>query len=219
MITASAEEFWNSAAEKYAASPVGDMPAFDRKKAHLRQHLSSAANVLELGCGTGSLALSMASHAGHIHALDVSAEMIRIAREKKARQGLPNVTFHCGTLEAARFPAGGFDAIWAFSILHLLDDRVGTLDRFMSLLKPGGVLIVSNVCLGDSWVPYRPMIAVMRWLGRAPKVYFYKRDTIRRELAGAGFDAIEEIDVGAKKMVAFMEARKPQARGEASPGS
>ncbi len=201
--------FWDSAAEKYAAQPVADVEAFDRKKAFTREHLGPNAQVLEIGCGTGSLALSMAKDAGHIHALDVSAEMVRIANEKKARQGVGNVTFHCGTLEAARFPPQNFDAIWAYSILHLVDDRPHVLDRCFALLKPGGVLIASNVCLAESWIPYRPIIGLMRWLGKAPQVYFYDRATITQEIREAGFVRVEEVDVGAKKLVAFTIARRP----------
>jgi hypothetical protein len=59
--------FWNDLAEKYAAQPVADVPAFERKKAITREHLRPDSAVLEIGCGTGSLALSMAPYAGHIH--------------------------------------------------------------------------------------------------------------------------------------------------------
>lgn len=201
-------KFWNSVAEKYAAQPVRDVAAFDRKKAFSRKHLTREAKVFEIGCGTGSLALSMAIHAGEIHAMDVSEAMIRIANEKKRAQGADNVTFHTGTIEAAPFEDGTFDAVWAYSILHLIEDRRGALQRCHALLRPGGVLISSNVCLIESWVPYRPMIAVMRWLGRAPKVHFYDRATIVRELEETGFEDVAEVDVGANKIVAFMVARK-----------
>jgi len=201
--------FWDGAAEKYAAQPVADTAAFDRKKAFTRKHLSPSSNVLEIGCGTGSLALAMAKDAGHIHAVDISAEMVRIARNKKERAGASNVTFHCSTLDEVRLPPLSFDVVWAYSILHLVDDRQAILDRCFTLLKPGGVLISSNVCLGDSWVPYRPVIAILRWLEKAPRVHFYGRDRISEELRRTGFVRVEEIDVGAKKLVAFMIAHKP----------
>jgi ubiquinone/menaquinone biosynthesis C-methylase UbiE len=76
-------KFWNDLAPKYAAQPVANPPAFERKKAITREHLRPDSTVLELGCGTGSLALEMAGFASHIHALDISAEMLRIARAKQ----------------------------------------------------------------------------------------------------------------------------------------
>lgn len=204
-------QFWNRLAQKYAAQPVKDVAAFDRKKAITRQHLHPRSTVVEFGCGTGSLALELSSHAGQVHAIDVSAEMIRIAERKKADQGVTNVTFHTGTLEAMRprIPAE-VDAVWAYSILHLVDDRTSTLKTVFELLKPGGVFISSNVCLAGTWVPYRTMITVMRWLGKAPRVYCYDRKTILGEIAGAGFVDVVEHDVGADGLVAFVVARKPE---------
>lgn len=204
-------QFWDRLAPKYAAQPVKDVAAFDRKKAITRQHLHPAATVVELGCGTGSLALELARHAGQIHAIDVSAEMTRIAERKKAEQGVTNVAFHTGTLEAVRprLPAA-VDAVWAYSILHLVDDRASTLRTAFELLKPGGVLVSSNVCLAGTWVPYRTLITVMRWLGKAPRVSCYDRTTILADLAAAGFVDAVEHDVGADRVVAFIVARKPE---------
>ena len=203
-------QFWDRLADKYAAQPVKDVAAFDQKKAITRQHLHPRATVVEFGCGTGSLALALSSHVGQIHAIDVSAEMIRIAERKKADRGVTNVTFHVGTLEAmqSRIPRH-VDAVWAYSILHLVDDRTSTLGTAFELLKPGGVLVSSNVCLAGTWVPYRTLITIMRWLGKAPRVYCYDRKTIMREIAGAGFVDVVEHDVGADGHVAFLVARKP----------
>jgi hypothetical protein len=74
---------------------------------------------------------------------------------------------------------------------------------------PGGSLITSNVCLGDTWVPYGALITVMRWFGKAPVVHIYDRATIVREVGEAGFVDVEEKDVGAQGTVAFIVARKP----------
>jgi arsenite methyltransferase len=203
-------KFWNDLAEKYAAQPVADPTAFERKKAITREQLRPDATVLELGCGTGSLALEMARFSGHIHALDISAEMLRIAREKQVAQGVGNVTFQQGTLDGASpFPREHFDSVWAYSILHLVRDRRHVLGVLFDLLKPGGTFIASSVCLGDGWVPYRPLLSVMHWLGKAPVVDIYSRETLFRELREAGFVEAAERDVGAEKTVAFVVAKKP----------
>ena len=206
-------KFWDDIADKYAASPVKDVSAFERKQAITRELLRADSNVIEIGCGTGSLALALAPFAGHIHAVDFSAEMVRIASHKQRAQGASNVTFHQGTLDGpTRFEPETFDSALAFSILHLVPDRAAVLRTIWKLLKPGGSLISSNVCLGETWVPYGPLIHVARWLGKAPKVHIYDRGTIMRELRDAGFTRIEERDVGAEKTVAFIVASKPGVR-------
>ena len=204
-------KFWNELAEKYAAKPVANVPAFERKKSITREHLRADSTVLEIGCGTGSLALDMARHARHIHGLDISAEMLRIADQKRQAEGVSNVTFSPGTLDEGRplYPPESFDSVWAYSLLHLVPDRRRVLATLFDLLKPGGSFISSNVCLGDSWAPYGAIISVMRWFGKAPVVHIYDRETILRELGEAGFVEVVEQDVGADKQVAFIVARKP----------
>lgn len=203
-------KFWNDIAEKYAARPVADVAAFERKKAITRELLRSDSHVLEIGCGTGSLALEMARFVSHIDALDISEEMIRIARGKQEASRVTNVTFRLGTLDGAGLDHHAqFDSVWAYSVLHLVPDRQETLRRIFDLLRPGGSFISSNVCLGDDWVPYAPMLAVMRWFGKAPLVRIYGRETIFGELREAGFVDVEERDVGAGRTVAFVVARKP----------
>jgi ubiquinone/menaquinone biosynthesis C-methylase UbiE len=209
MMTAEAK-FWDRAAETYAAQPVKDVAAFERKQKITRDYLRPDSTVVEIGCGSGSLALAMSPFAGHIHAMDVSAEMVRIANRKKEAQRVTNVTFHQGTLDE-RLPFGmaEFDGVWAYNMLHLIEDRRRTLKTLFELLKPGGAFISSNVCLGGSWVPWGAIVAVMHWFGRAPKCYVYDRTTILGELREAGFVDVEEKDVGARKMIAFIVAKKP----------
>ena len=203
-------KFWDNIADKYAASPVKNLTAFERKQAITREHLRPDSNVLEIGCGTGSLALTLSAYVGHIHAIDFSAEMLRIATGKQKAQGVSNVTFHQGTLDnAAHFEPESFDCALAFSILHLVPDRTRVLRRIWELLEPGGSFISSNACLGDPWVPYGLLISVMRLFGKAPIVHIYKRETIMREMREAGFTEVQEHDVGAERMMAFIVARKP----------
>jgi ubiquinone/menaquinone biosynthesis C-methylase UbiE len=210
MMTHDDARFWNGIAQKYSAKPVANVPAFERKKAITRQHLRPDSRVLELGCGTGTLALEMARHASHIQAMDISAEMLRIAEQKREAQGVTNVTFRQGTLDGGHpYQPESFDSTWAYSILHLVPDRRRVLATFFDLLKPGGSLITSSVCLGDTWVPHGPIIAVMRWFGKAPVVHVYSRETMFRELREIGFVDVTERDVGAEKTVAFVVAKKP----------
>lgn len=209
MPTAQAD-FWDAIADDYAAKPVDDPEAFERKITLTRALLTPDATVLDVGCGTGSLALRLADAAAWVHGLDVSPAMIRIARAKAAEQAVDNVTFHVGALDAS-FDAlgpGSVDVVCAYSLLHLLADRPATLRRVHDLLAPGGVFVSSTVCLGDGWIPYRPVLAVMRWLGKAPPVACLRRRTLEAELTGAGLGDVVQHDVGAQPNIAFIVARK-----------
>ena len=205
--------FWDQLAEKYAAQPVSDPAAFARKIEVMKARLRPTDVVVELGCGTGSLALILAPFAGAVHGLDYSPEMIRIARGKVA-PGDSHVHFHVGAAEdPAALPVaeGGADLVLACSLLHLVPDRQAVLARLLRLLKPGGTLVASTVCLGESWVPYRPILTVMQWLGKAPPVWALTKAGLADELRRAGFVEVDAPDVGAEPKVSFLTGRKPPA--------
>ena len=203
--------FWDRLAEKYARQPVANPEAFERKIAITRAQMAADAVVLDIGCGTGSLALRLAPSAAHVHGLDVSSEMIRIAEGKAREQRVDNVTFHVGAFDDGftAFTDGSLDGICAYSLLHLVDDRPAALARMHRLLKPGGFFVSSTVCLGESWAPFGPLLTVMRWLGKAPRVTVLSKATLDREVRHAGFVDVEAPDVGAASTIAFIVARKP----------
>jgi arsenite methyltransferase len=199
--------FWDGIAESYAAKPVDLPEAFERKISITKGYLTPGSVVLDVGCGTGSLALRLAPEAAHVHGLDVSPEMMRIARAKA--EGVGNVTFHVGTLDDARFDPESVDVLCAYSILHLVDDLDATLAELFRLLKPGGVLVSSTVCLAGGLVPFALILPVMRWFGKAPYVSILGRDALQEAVRRAGFVDLQAPEVGADPRTLFLLARKP----------
>lgn len=202
--------FWDRLAAKYAAQPIADVPAWEKKLAITIGALAPTDRVLNVGCGTGSLSLELAPHAAETHGVDISESMLEIARAKVRDAGLDNAHFHHATLDdPLPFEAASFDVVCAYSILHLVADRPAVLRGLFEVLKPGGTFISSTVCLGDSWVPFRPLLATMHWLGKAPRVWIVGRATLADEMRAAGFVDVTLPDVGAKPIVAFATATKP----------
>lgn len=217
-MVAAPTKFWNDAAQKYASRPVANVPAFEAKKAAIKARLAPGDAVLEVGCGTGTVAIELAGSVGHVHAVDLSEEMIRIARKRAADAGVTNVTFHVGSVDdLADFHPGQFDMICALNLLHLLEDRGAALAKFFELLKPGGCFAETTVVLGDSWVPYRPLIAVMKWFGKAPPVWIIREDILHEEIDQAGFRGLEQPPIPAGSTVTFSITQKPFQRAVAEP--
>lgn len=204
--------FWDNIAEKYSRKPLANPDAFERKIAVTKARIKPTDIIIDLGCGTGSLALRLAPCAAHVHGLDVSSEMVRIANEKAVAQKIENVTFHVGAFDDTftRFGPESLDGVCAYNLLHLVEDRGAALARIHRLLKPGGFFISSNPCMGESKIPYRPILRVMRWLGKAPLVEIFTKRTIEDEIRKAGFVDLDQPDVGAKPEIAFIVAVKPR---------
>jgi len=206
-------DFWNNHAEKFAKKPIANPQVFERKIRITTSRMTSRDVILDIGCGTGSLALRLASHAAHVHGLDLSSEMIRIARDKASDQQVDNVTFHVGPFDEnfTAFEDGSLDGICANYLLHLLEDRSAALERIHRLLRPGGFVVSSTVCLGDGWLPYGPLLWLIRKLGKAPSVvqHFSKR-TLEAEMRHAGFVDLACPDVGDTARNVFVVAAKPE---------
>ncbi|MEP6922114.1 MAG: class I SAM-dependent methyltransferase [bacterium] len=98
--------------------------------------------VLEIGCGTGGFARRLAEGSKHVLALDLSPEMIRIARERSSE--FSNIDFELADVCAYPLPVASFDCIVNIATLHHLP-FADVLLKMKSALKPGGVLLVLDL--------------------------------------------------------------------------
>jgi ubiquinone/menaquinone biosynthesis C-methylase UbiE len=104
--------------------------------------LESGQSVLDVGCGTGSLAIAAKQRVGPtgtVYGIDASPEMIARA-SKKARKAGVDVTFANGVVEDLPFPDGRFDAVLSTLMLHHLPRaaREQCAREMRRVLKPGG---------------------------------------------------------------------------------
>jgi 2-polyprenyl-3-methyl-5-hydroxy-6-metoxy-1,4-benzoquinol methylase len=109
----------------------------------LLQHLHrECREALEIGCGTGALARQLAERAEHVTAIDLSPEMVRIAR--KHSEQFPNIDYELADVSECDFPANHFDCIATVATLHHLPLRAVLL-KLKQALKPGGILLVLDL--------------------------------------------------------------------------
>ncbi|MGH3245199.1 MAG: class I SAM-dependent methyltransferase [Trebonia sp.] len=108
----------------------------------LLAHLPSApAAVADLGCGTGSLSVLLATEGYAVTGLDFAPTMIRAARAK-ARAADVSARFVLSDAAAPALPPGSFDAVLARHVLWAMPDIGGALAAWLRLLLPGGTLVL-----------------------------------------------------------------------------
>ena len=199
--------------------------------------LKPGETVLDLGSGGGIDVLLSARRVGpkgKAYGLDMTDEMLALARNNQRKAGAANVEFLKGEIEAIPLPDDSVDVIISNCVINLSADKDRVLREAFRVLKPGGRFAVSDVVTrGD--VPERVRKDMLMWVGCIAGAL--EESDYRAKLAAAGFEAIsveptrvykvedareflagKGLDVDAlaqqvdgKFMSAFVRAAKPKA--------
>jgi arsenite methyltransferase len=114
-------------------------------------HLQAGETVLDLGCGGGIdtlLAAWAVGPSGHAIGLDMTHEMIELAQANAKTQGVTNVRFLQGTMEAIPLPDHTVDVVISNGVFNLAADKDRVFAEVWRVLRPSGRLVVADMVLG-----------------------------------------------------------------------
>src|SRR5215831_18676303 len=147
--------------------------------------------VLDIGSGGGIDVLLSAKRVGptgKAYGLDMTDEMLALARENQRKAGVTNVEFLKGEIEAIPLPDNSVDVIISNCVINLSADKDQVIREACRVLKPGGRLAVSDVVVRGA-VPAAIRRSVELWIGCVAGAL--EEEEYREKLAKAGFEAID----------------------------
>jgi SAM-dependent methyltransferase len=172
-----AGEIWNW------EGPAGNL-RWARRVKMLTNHLGVGMRVLELGCGTGYFTRELARTGADIVAVDVSPELLEIAR---ADCSAPNVRFEIQNACAMSYSDAVFDSVVGSSVLHHLEIKEA-LHEIYRVLKSGGTIYFTEPNMLNPQIAVQKNIPwVKRKLGDSPDETAFFRWPLRRLLERTGF--------------------------------
>ena len=138
--------------------------------------------ILEYGCGDGSNTVLLAHRGAHVISLDLSPELISVARARLRVHGIDSGTsFVVGSAHNVPLPDGSVDVVFGIAILHHLDLALSA-QEVKRILKPGGIAIFQEP-VRNSWL----LRAIRRLIPyRSPDVSPYERPLTDTELRRFG---------------------------------
>ena len=159
-------------------------------------------NVLDVACGTGDMMVELMRHGCIVTGVDLSEEMLAIAKQKIASADFQfsTVDFQLGNAEALPFADGAFDAVTcAFGVRNFVHLEQG-MSEMLRVLRPGGCMVILELATPDNKF-VRPFYnfytkRVIPWLGKSiagnREAYTYLPESIARFPKGEAFAKIVE---------------------------
>jgi SAM-dependent methyltransferase len=174
--------------------------------------LEPGEDVLDLGSGGGIDVLLSARRVGptgRVYGVDMTAEMLALARENQARTGITNVEFLEGRIEAVPLPDASVDVVLSNCVINLSVDKPAVIAEAHRVLRAGGRLAVADVVADQDPGDDAP-VDDAEWAACIAGAV--GRDRYRSQLSDAGFTDIEIVDshvVADGYWSVFVRARRP----------
>lgn len=153
--------------------------------------------VVDLGCGGGLdvfLSAAKVGPTGKAIGIDMTPEMLALARKNAEQSGVSNVEFHQATIDNLPLPNGSVDCVISNCVINLAPDKRAVFREIARVLKPNGRVAVSDIALKRP-LPEELGSDLMAYIGciaGAISIGDYEAG-----LAEAGFSAVQVVDTGA----------------------
>ena len=144
-------QFWDRIAKRYDWITLKLTKDYSALIQRIVDEIDSSKDVLEVGTGSGLIAIELARKAKMIEAIDISSKMIELAKTKASENQIENIHFSVQSAYNLDFEGGTFDAAICSNALHCMETPQQALLEIRRVLKPKGILIAPTFCHGVNW--------------------------------------------------------------------
>ncbi|UCC93299.1 MAG: methyltransferase domain-containing protein [Thermoplasmata archaeon] len=202
--------FWSKVAPDYdewVAEAYADQ--YVEFRGHLQDALGPEDRVLEVGTGTGNIALHIAPHVRSVVGVDISPEMVGVARGKLDRTELTNVEFEVGDAYDLPFKDGSFDRVVFVNVLQTMKSPERAVKEAHRVLREGGEVVSVTYTFGDSssWETFK----LAKWVLRFGKPSYWSRVRaieLTEYFTDLGFAIVENERIWESPTVQLVRARR-----------
>ncbi|CAI7597466.1 unnamed protein product [Penicillium pancosmium] len=134
--------------------------------AYVLPYIRPDLQILDVGCGPGSITIDFAKHAphGHVTGIEYVPEPLDGARKLATAENITNVSFQVGDIHAIPFPDDTFDIVHVHQVLQHIADPVRALQEMRRVVKQGGIVAVRESA-SQTWYPESKGISAWQELG------------------------------------------------------
>jgi arsenite methyltransferase len=150
--------------------------------------------VVDLGCGGGFdvlLAARRVGPTGKAIGIDMTSEMVELARRNAGKQQVANAIFHQATIDDLPLAAGSVDCVISNCVVNLAPDKQAVFREIYRVLKPGGRVAISDIALKKP-LPEELVDNLLAYVGCIAGAI--PIETYIRGLVEAGFQAVRVVD-------------------------
>jgi ubiquinone/menaquinone biosynthesis C-methylase UbiE len=202
------QNFWKEAAESYDEWITNDFQdQYEVNWNILTKYTDPTLRVLDVGCGPGDLSIRISQRCHEVWGVDVTPEMIQIAEEKAAFEPA-NVCFQQADACDLPFDNHSFDTVMSVNALQTMIRPETALMEMSRVLKPGGELLLSTYCYGDSSLSDSE--SLINWAikyGTQAVWQSFKLTQLVDLLQTNGFEVVEADRIWEEPVVAFLRGR------------